>query len=272
MTRASVTDMPGLIANRACRNCVQIKVKCVPLQDSSQVPQHTCQRCHRLGKECTTPTPVVRKPRTKHTKMTMLEQRVSDLTALLTPAKTVPDNANHHSRDTSNLPGSDSGQSENTLPVLVASDQAPSFPEDVHEAQEYTGHWSTGAQPVARSGSPSMFIPHVSGRKDGSQLSNETFCPVYLEEEFENKLFTSFRSSMLPEFPFVFIDRNIAATVFKEKRPFSYWACIYAASFRYRTLQQTLNDEMMKALGHRMLVSGSKSIDLLQGLMVMMGW
>src|ERR1700743_9974 len=72
-------DTPGLKANRACRPCVQIKAKCVPLEGSN-----ICTRCERLGKQCTTPAPVPRKRRANPTRVSRLEDRVNTLTDLLT--------------------------------------------------------------------------------------------------------------------------------------------------------------------------------------------
>lgn len=47
----NTADIDGLIPNRACRNCSHIKAKCIPHNTS------ICQRCHRLGKQCTTAAP-----------------------------------------------------------------------------------------------------------------------------------------------------------------------------------------------------------------------
>ena len=79
------TDTPGLRAHRACRHCVQIKAKCVPLEGSGN---SICQRCSRLGKECSTPAPVPRKrQRNKSTRVARLEERLDTLTNLITTGR-----------------------------------------------------------------------------------------------------------------------------------------------------------------------------------------
>lgn len=71
----SLPDQPGLRPNRACRNCVQIKAKCVPVEGCLSI----CVRCHRLGKECTTPAPAPRRTRRTPVKVTQLRQKASSL-------------------------------------------------------------------------------------------------------------------------------------------------------------------------------------------------
>ena len=79
------TDTPGLRAHRACRHCVQIKSKCVPLEGSGNT---ICQRCYRLGKECTTPAPAPRKNhRSKSSRVARLEERLDTITNLLTEGR-----------------------------------------------------------------------------------------------------------------------------------------------------------------------------------------
>jgi len=73
---AARPDQPGLRPNRACRNCVQIKAKCIPLTDALA----TCERCHRLGKSCTTPAPAPRRVRRTPSNVTQLRPEPSNLT------------------------------------------------------------------------------------------------------------------------------------------------------------------------------------------------
>lgn len=75
---AQLPDQPGLLPNRACRACVQIKAKCVPRGSDLS----TCERCHRLGKECTTPAPRKR-ARKQPAEIAELRERVDSLTRAL---------------------------------------------------------------------------------------------------------------------------------------------------------------------------------------------
>jgi len=68
-------DQPGLRPNRACRNCIQIKAKCIPLTGALTA----CERCNRLGKSCTTPAPAPRRLR-KTSKVTQSRPESNYLT------------------------------------------------------------------------------------------------------------------------------------------------------------------------------------------------
>lgn len=76
-------DTAGLRPNRACRNCVQIKAKCVPFEGSDL---RICQRCHRLKKPCSTAAPAIRKkPKEQsNSRVNQLERRLDEVTNLLT--------------------------------------------------------------------------------------------------------------------------------------------------------------------------------------------
>ncbi len=79
----SIPDILGLRPNRACRNCVQIKAKCVPFEGSDL---RICQRCHRLRKTCSTAAPTVRKKpkEPSNNRVAQLEKRLDEVTNLLT--------------------------------------------------------------------------------------------------------------------------------------------------------------------------------------------
>jgi hypothetical protein len=76
----SRSDTVGLRPNRACRNCVQIKAKCVPLEGSHL---QVCQRCHRLRKACSTAPPAVKKRAKEKSRVAQLEKRLDAFSNLL---------------------------------------------------------------------------------------------------------------------------------------------------------------------------------------------
>lgn len=95
----STNDTIGLRPNRACRNCVQIKAKCVPFEGSDL---RICQRCHRLKKTCSTAAPAIRKKPREHSnnRVNQLEKRLDEVTNLLTAIHNNPS----PSRNAASLP------------------------------------------------------------------------------------------------------------------------------------------------------------------------
>ncbi|KAJ9662182.1 hypothetical protein H2198_001533 [Neophaeococcomyces mojaviensis] len=227
----SLPDQPGLRPNRACRNCVQIKARCVPCEN-----QAVCQRCHRLGKECTTPAPVPRKrSRTKPSKVAELEDKVNHLTQLL-----------DERHDNVKLP---------TPPTSL--DQAtPRTSEPIQSstlnAQEYYPHGR---------------VKNADSLVDVSPEISHSFVAASHE-----KLFELFRTTMIKHFPFIDIPQHITASTMKREKPFFYTSCVMTAAHRNPPLQYRVARDMLKYAGEHMLLSGEKNLDLLQGLLVMVVW
>lgn len=84
------------------------------------------------------------------------------------------------------------------------------------------------------------------------------------------KLFEYFRDQMSSHFPFVVLTEETAKM--RQERPFTYVACVMAAAHSDPTLQYRLSQDTLKFLAERMLVRGEKSLDLLQGLLIMVNW
>lgn len=84
------------------------------------------------------------------------------------------------------------------------------------------------------------------------------------------ELYGYFYDSMASRFPFVtFLKDTISM---REKRPFTYVACVAAAAQSDPTLQCRISRDTLRFLGDHMLLRGEKSLDLLQGLLIMVNW
>lgn len=245
------SDTPGLRANRACRHCVQIKAKCIPLEGSNKT---ICQRCNRLGKECTTPAPVLRKrQRNKSTRVSQLEEKINTLTDLLTLGK---------------------GAGINSLPDPVT--------------RVMTGDIRCGA-------GSSLLTPPVSTTQEGNYVDRRPlheqsttfpapFCkladttgveahfPTTLAPALEERLFSDFQTEMIQHFPFVVVPPQATAATFRKEKAFLFRTCIAASCYADIALQRQLVEELMKYLGERLLLKAEKSLDLLQGLLIFIGW
>lgn len=77
---------------------------------------------------------------------------------------------------------------------------------------------------------------------------------------------------MAEHFPFVMIDSKVSVHELRRDKPFLLKAIVVTASFSQMERQMNLGKEFVQELSQRMLVEGEKSLDLLQGLLVYMGW
>ncbi|KIX02452.1 uncharacterized protein Z518_08393 [Rhinocladiella mackenziei CBS 650.93] len=234
------SDTPGLRAHRACRNCVQIKAKCVPLEGSNNT---TCQRCHRLKKECTTPVPVPRKRRNKSTRVSQLEQRLDTLTSLLTTrggANEIPDPPNP------SLP----------TPPVSSTNERRSLNDFNHGPDPDAWVNPCKAPPIKQ-----------TLREEADEFFHTPLAPV-----MEEKLFSHFRTEMSQYFPFVVVPPDATAVAFKEGKPFLFRCCVTAACHPDPHVQRQLVEELLRYLGDRMLLNSERSLDLLQGVLVLIAW
>ncbi|TAQ89648.1 hypothetical protein B7494_g2009 [Chlorociboria aeruginascens] len=81
-----------------------------------------------------------------------------------------------------------------------------------------------------------------------------------------------FQLELTPHFPFVIIPQGTVARNLEQERPFLYSAIILAASCYTPTTQKALARDFVKDLNIRLFEHGEKSLDLLQGLLVYLGW
>lgn len=246
VSQSAQSDLPGLLPNRACRPCVSIKAKCVPLLGSQD---KTCERCHRLGKNCTTPQPKARKR----------------------PSGRI------NSRDSSSLPETSDIDANAPLPSSYTPSSAsysmamiPTPPVSLME--DHSGAAKTAAHPPRPMSSN---VPDTSTKGRAQPLSSTAFeispeighSLIYPAHE---KLFEYFRVQMSSHFPFITLAEETDRT--RQDRPFTYVACVAAAAQSDPTFQHRILRDTLKYLGDHMLLRGEKSLDLLQGLLVMINW
>ncbi|KAI1628076.1 hypothetical protein EDD37DRAFT_290559 [Exophiala viscosa] len=236
------TDTLGLRTNRACRNCVQIKAKCVPVPGSNS---STCQRCHRLDKVCTTPAPVPRhRGRNKSNRVAQLEERINNLTSLLTstkPADEVP-----------NQPSSHAQQSMLTPPVSI-----------IHDPDQPSCQSSSHAKSACRP---------PPGNSASNDADKTTHFRTRLPPAIEERLFSDFRTYMNGYFPYVIIPPQVSSASVREEKPFLFRTCIAVACHVDPPVQRQLGEELFRHIGESMLLKAEKSLDLLQGILVLISW
>ena len=172
--------------------------------------------------------------------------------------------------------------SSNNEPLVFAPDvnptksphapPTPSSPDDVSRAL-------SSAQPEDRE-VRSSWLPSLIQDSSGSisllntdtHSASETLPSFGIRptpEEAEVRL-SKFRQ-MLPYFPIIALPESTNARDLLQARPFLYH-CIMAVSCPNTSQQIAFGDEMMRYLGEHILVKGTKSLDLLLGILTYAGW
>ncbi|KAE9364158.1 hypothetical protein N431DRAFT_549798 [Stipitochalara longipes BDJ] len=81
-----------------------------------------------------------------------------------------------------------------------------------------------------------------------------------------------FRRYMAPQFPFVLIPLDMTAAALRQKKPFLYLVIMMVSFQGEASRQLALGVRVKEHLSHAMIMRSEKSLDLLQGLLVSMGW
>ncbi|KAI0123495.1 hypothetical protein BJ170DRAFT_713751 [Xylariales sp. AK1849] len=245
----------------ACTNCSKAKTRCISRSAGS------CERCHRLEKECV-PSTVVRK-RTGNKKSNSanrrahLEEKLEDLVSLLQSqnSQKAPENSTTPTRE----------------------DAVPACAE---------GHpWT----PAGKGASKTALIPDLSQQRstsDATGTSNpfldrmvltpaatsysspESLVPAPLDELSPTKaenILHEFRTLHTRFFPFIYIPAEITAKQFQQERPFL-WLTIRAICTKSMADQNALGIRIREILARQLLVEFERSIDLLFGLVAYLAW
>lgn len=92
-----------------------------------------------------------------------------------------------------------------------------------------------------------------------------------LSPDEEEQLLKSFRTEKLPWMPVMHVPETTRPADLKRESPLV-WLCIMAIQSRCTPHTRILCDRVRKEAGRRMMVDCEKSLDLLQGALMYLGW
>ncbi|KIH87554.1 hypothetical protein SPBR_04655 [Sporothrix brasiliensis 5110] len=177
-------------------------------------------------------------------------------------------------------------QQKRTLPEdsrQAPLSQQPQRPQQQPQSQaEAQAHPTTGSHTIGWSfgcfndAARPREIPTNAKEDDGSLPARDTLnLDASLEPtaaEAEQSLVT-FRTTMLPYFPFVHLSPDLTAAQLRRTRPVLWLAILSITCQRVPTHTQLGRSTHLRALfAHRIVFESDKSLDLLQGLLAFMTW
>jgi len=107
-------------------------------------------------------------------------------------------------------------------------------------------------------------------RANALPASTASHYPLEDEAELEENLET-YRTKMVAYFPIVVIKKDVTVRQLSEERPFL-WLVIRALCSKNTVRQAALGIQVRNVLGREMLLEGTKTLDLLLGLLVFAAW
>lgn len=131
------------------------------------------------------------------------------------------------------------------------------------------------AEPVFTSFQPStQTIPYANSdlfptrfSTAGSRESVACGDPVHADA-----LLLLYRTNMSPQFPFVIIPDHMSAIRLAQDKPFLYKTVLMVASYHDKSVQTLMANEIFEYLSAHMIIRNEKTLDLLQGLLVLIAW
>ncbi|KAF1999367.1 hypothetical protein P154DRAFT_230071 [Amniculicola lignicola CBS 123094] len=231
------TGIPAAYGH-ACAGCSRAKNRCVTRAEGG------CERCHRLGKECT-PAELKRKrgPRktTLAARRSQLEDKLSDLVSLL--------------------------QAQHALPPT--NDSMP-----IHEGGLHTGRQGPHDEPVYQTPARMVTPVTMASKSTGytSPISNieESSANADLGMDEEQHLHT-FRTSHLKCFPLMHLSEDITPIGMEREWPFL-WMTIQGISNPCSDAQAETGNQIRNTVATKIIVEGERNLDLLFGLLVYTSW
>ncbi|KAK4069946.1 uncharacterized protein Triagg1_6741 [Trichoderma aggressivum f. europaeum] len=256
---------------KACTTCAKAKARCIPGPERSS----KCERCQRLNKECVSqrPAPPRAKKAPKRSRVAELEKRLDELSSqfvdgvvavtprpkpLSSSSSTGPESASASTSLTNGQSlterprphgqGQGRRRKKNKCDSLVTFEYL--FPSPRSESAEASG-WSSEAGSNDCVGAVDRLWPDAA------------------EAE---ALLLQFHDTHAPLAPFVVVPKHLTAAELRRQRPFLWSVVMMVSCFVDGPRQHRLGKEVMAELGSLVVGEGSKRLETLQGLLLMIGW
>ncbi|KAJ9142483.1 Transcriptional regulator WAR1 [Pleurostoma richardsiae] len=244
---------------KACTNCAKARCKCLIRLGHDR----TCERCQRLKRECVPPVSVRKKGARVNNKSTtvQLQEKLEDLVTLLkNQVATKP-----------------AGTAGTGAEYLAAVNTIPS-PLSLISTQS-GGTRGIDVQPSISAGAASSASPAQSSYEQDIDLTSGSpeyvptvpACSVQITPEEAEQNLSIFREQMLYYLPLVYMAPRTTARQVREERPFL-WFNIMAITTNSIMDQMLMSTAIRGHIAHKMVVENQKSVDLLLGLLVFLGW
>ncbi|KAK4694414.1 hypothetical protein P7C71_g3160, partial [Lecanoromycetidae sp. Uapishka_2] len=273
---------------RACEACRGLKVRCEP--DPGNGP---CKRCAKANRHCVITPPSRKRQKKTDSRVAELERKIDGLTAVLQATKagnlSVSDDGIYGTGDKSHISGTDSTPQHQTSPYSVFDGTNRKRPVSRYQQDDYGGILTGIAAAASGQHAPNIapnMVPtrpaQVAKMQDlepprfGPPTSYESADVIHrgiLRMEIAKDLFDHYNQNMVPQMPLVPFPSDTTAETIRNTKPILFLAIMSVASGQdYPQIQATLKQEIKRVLADKVIVSGEKSVELVQALQVITIW
>lgn len=125
-----------------------------------------------------------------------------------------------------------------------------------------------------------LFPPPASPGADTEAKESEAWSPEALKSwdspwplsSEAGVLLEQYHKTFAHLFPFVIVPKSLSAADLKQKRPFLWQAVMMVACFFDGSRQVKLGEDLLAEVGKAAFVDGLRSLDLLQGMQLLVAW
>ncbi|OAA69434.1 Zn(2)-C6 fungal-type DNA-binding domain protein [Cordyceps fumosorosea ARSEF 2679] len=241
---------------KACTTCAKAKARCIPGNSDGD----KCERCQRLNKDCFSrpPAPPRIKKRPKRSRVAELEKRLNELSSQVGQGHArlpTPEDAATSERATSSAKTVNSGDVQSDLVEIVNLQ-----------------HWfpnSASSPGGAGAGKEKSVSPPRAGWEAEAFQHMDSIWPL---PEDAAALLQDYHELWADTFPFIVVPRDMTSEDLRDKRPFLWKGMMLTASFFDAARQTRLGAELLGDMARAAVVEGVKTLDLLQGMQLLVAW
>ncbi|KAL7815794.1 hypothetical protein V8C26DRAFT_420882 [Trichoderma gracile] len=228
--------------NRTCEGCRQRKIKCIIELPQSSTNARKCARCSKFNLDCIFLPPAIRRRRNKNeTRIKELEQKLQQLQDALADSS-------------------------------AEADAGIAYSEESHSEDVFESFHPDFQQPPTSSAyslPPETFLPTAPSYS----TSDDPISTGLVSPELANDLFTTFCRTLAPIYPLVHLPLDWTWQQTRDAKPALFRAILTAAS-------SDRNPAFFKAMfrntgfyvTEEVSIKGTKSLDLIQALLVLSAW
>lgn len=227
-------------------------------------------RCQRLNKECVSqrPAPPRAKKAPKRSRVAELEKRLDELSSQFVDGVVA----------VNPRPKQPSSSSTGPESVSTSSTNGQSLTERPHgQGQRPQRRQKTKCDNIVTF--EHMFPSPRSESAEASGWSSEAGSNDYVavdrlwpDAAEAEALLLQFHDTHAPLAPFVVVPKHLTAAELRRQRPFLWSVVMMVSCFVDGPRQHRLGKEVMTELGRLMVMEGSKRLETLQGLLLIIGW
>ncbi|KAK0623443.1 hypothetical protein B0T14DRAFT_516266 [Immersiella caudata] len=282
---------------RACSTCARAKSRCIP--GPSDDPEGKCERCYRLNKPCPpqVPAPPRKRKEPKPGRIGELEKRIIDLTKRVesvsrhAPSPPESEGATLPLTRSARRPSLDHSSQGGPSPLSAVNQSArerwpnpfghiflESDSERSPQARPPVDFSCPFSQPLGRDDAPTGRTPTTVAihpapsspqHRKQSQSQQEVRWPDGEEAE---TLLVIYKENLAHLFPFAVVPPQLSSYELREKKPFFWKAVMMEAYLNDGARQIALGNELLRDISEAAILKPQKSLDLLQGLQVLISW